>query len=185
MVVKDIVYFDRPGRENTEETLKAARARAEMNGIRQVVVASTYGETGKKALEFFPPSDFNLVVVTISMGFEEEGWVMPKEMREELAKAGAKVLTATHALGDDLNSAFGFPAPNLVAAETLRRFGQGMKVAVEIALMAADAGLLDMDKEVISIAGTDRGADTAIVLRPAYPRKFNQLRISEIIAKPR
>lgn len=184
-MVKNIVYFESPGPQNTEETLKAARARADENGIKQVVVASTYGETGKKAVEIFPPSEFNLVVVTISMGFEKEGWIMPKEAREELIRSGAKVLTATHALGDDVNSAFGFTAPNLVIAETLRKFGQGMKVAVEIVLMAADAGLLEMDKEVVSIAGTDRGADTALVVRPAYTRRFNELRILEIIAKPR
>jgi hypothetical protein len=51
--------------------------------------------------------------------------------------------------------------------------------------MAADAGLLDMSKEVISIAGTGSGADTAIVCKPAYPRTFHQLQILEILAKPR
>jgi hypothetical protein len=60
-----------------------------------------------------------------------------------------------------------------------------MKVAVECILMAADAGLLDMDQEVIGIAGTDRGADTAIVCKPAYPRAFLALEILEVLAKPR
>ena len=69
--------------------------------------------------------------------------------------------------------------------ETLYRFSQGMKVAVEIALMAADAGLIPVDREVIAIAGTGEGADTAIALQPAYSRKFHELKIKEIIAKPR
>jgi len=60
-----------------------------------------------------------------------------------------------------------------------------MKVAVECLLMAADAGLLDMSQEVISIAGTSSGADTAIVCKPAYPRTFLQLEIREVLAKPR
>ena len=60
-----------------------------------------------------------------------------------------------------------------------------MKVAVEITLMAADAGLLDVSEEAIAIAGTDEGADTAIVIKPAYSRKFNELKIREILAKPR
>jgi hypothetical protein len=60
-----------------------------------------------------------------------------------------------------------------------------MKVAVEDLLMAADAGLLDMDREVISIAGTGEGADTAIVCKPAYPRTFFDLEIREVLAKPR
>jgi len=56
---------------------------------------------------------------------------------------------------------------------------------VECVLMAADAGLLDMSQEVIAIAGTDNGADTAIVCRPAYPRTFHELEIREVLAKPR
>ena len=60
-----------------------------------------------------------------------------------------------------------------------------MKVAVECLLMAADAGLLDMDAEVVSVAGTDSGADTAIICKPAYPRTFLGLEIREVLAKPR
>ena len=42
-----------------------------------------------------------------------------------------------------------------------------------------------MDQEVIAIAGTDEGADTAIVCWPAYPRTFHKLEIREVLAKPR
>jgi hypothetical protein len=42
-----------------------------------------------------------------------------------------------------------------------------------------------MSREVIAIAGTGSGADIAIVLQPAYSRKFKELRIREILAKPR
>ncbi len=69
--------------------------------------------------------------------------------------------------------------------DTLYRFGQGMKVCVEIVLMAADAGLIPMDREVMAIAGTAEGTDTCIVVKPAYPRKFYELEIREIVAKPR
>jgi hypothetical protein len=56
---------------------------------------------------------------------------------------------------------------------------------VEIVLMAADAGLIPMDREVVAIAGTDGGADTALVVDPAYPRRMLDLKIKEVIAKPR
>ncbi len=58
------------------------------------------------------------------------------------------------------------------------------QVAVEISHMAADAGLLDMTREVISVAGTGEGTDTAIVIKPSYARKFRELQIKEILAKP-
>ena len=114
---------------------------------------------------------------------------MTPEERAGLAELGVMVVTGIHALGDGVGSAFsdkrGGVAVEEIVRETLYRFSQGMKVAVECLLMAADAGLLDMSREVLSIAGTSNGADTAIVCKPAYPRTFHQLEIREILAKPR
>jgi len=69
--------------------------------------------------------------------------------------------------------------------DSLYRFSVGMKVCVEVVLMAADAGLIPLEDEVIAIGGTGSGADTAVVVKPAYPRTFHELEIREIIAKPR
>jgi len=126
-----------------------------------------------------------IVAVSICAGFEEEGWTMSPEERKALEEMGVTVLTTIHALGDDVNDAFSGDTPNRVVRETLYRFCQGMKVAVEVALMAADAGIIDTSREVISVGGTSEGADTAIVLKPAFPRKFKELEIREILAKPR
>jgi hypothetical protein len=182
---KSILYFETPGKSHTDETLSAARARAEELGIQQIVVASTHGYTAKRAHHIFAGSNIEIIAVPICASFVEEGWIMTPDEHEELRELGIKVLTATHALGDDVSSVFTPVAPNAIVRETLYTFCQGMKVAVEISLMAADAGLLDMLKEVIAIAGTGNGADTAIVLRPAYSRRFQQLQIHEILAKPR
>lgn len=182
---KTILYFEEPGKANTDETLTIARTRAEQLGIRQVIVASTHGYTAKRAKEAFNGLNVEIIAVSISAGFDDEGWTMSDSERNALQKMGIKVLTATHALGDDVNFALGVTAPNAIVRETLYTFCQGMKVAVEIALMVADAGLLDMSREVISVAGTGSGADTAIVLHPTYSRKFQELRIKEILAKPR
>ncbi len=186
---KSVTYFETAGPQNTEETIRLSRERALELGIRDVVVASTHGGTGLKTAEAFKGMDCNVVVVTISEGFKEKGWTMSREERQRLLEKGVKVFTGIHALGDDVNSAFteehGGGAPNAIVTQALYRFCQGMKVCVEIVLMAADAGLIPMDKEVIAIAGTDGGADTAIVAKPAYSRKFIDLRVREIIAKPR
>jgi len=127
--------------------------------------------------------------VTICEGYKSEGWAMSREERATLQAKGIKVLTGIHALGDDVSSAFtekfGGKSFNEIVAQTLYRFCQGMKVCVEIVLMAADAGLISVDGEVIAIAGTGEGADTAIVVKSAYPRKFLDLKVKEVIAKPR
>jgi hypothetical protein len=60
-----------------------------------------------------------------------------------------------------------------------------MKVCVEIVLMAADAGLVSAGEEVAAVAGTDEGADTAVIVRAAYPRTFRELKVREILAMPR
>ena len=52
-------------------------------------------------------------------------------------------------------------------------------------MAAADAGLVRTDEEVISIGGTNTGADTAVVLRPVNVHDFFNLRIKEILCKPR
>jgi hypothetical protein len=62
--------------------------------------------------------------------------------------------------------------------------GEGTKVCVEIALMATDAGLIPVNKDIITVAGTGRGADTALRILPANASKFFDLRIRGVIAKP-
>jgi hypothetical protein len=52
-------------------------------------------------------------------------------------------------------------------------------------LMAADAGLIPFDKNVVAVAGSGRGADTALLIKPANSSRFFDLEIKEVIAKPR
>jgi len=186
---KSITYFEKAGSDNTDETIKLAYERALELKIKDIVIASTHGSTALKVAKTFRDTRFNIVAVTICEGYKSEGWAMSKEERAKLQAKGIKVLTSIHALGDDVNSAFtekfGGKSFNEVVAQTLYRFCQGMKVCVEIVLMAADAGLIPVNGEVIAIAGTGDGADTAIVVKPAYPRKFLDLKINEVIAKPR
>ncbi len=189
VVAKTIMYFEKGGSRNTDETLRLAHKRALELGIRDIVVASSHGGTALKAAKVFDTEKNNIVAVTICEGYRDEGWTMSMDERKKLQEKGIKVLTGTHALGDDVGSAFtekrGGTTVNDAVRETLYRFCQGMKVAVEIVLMAADAGLIPVDREVIAIAGTSEGADTAIIVQPTYPRKFLNLKIKEIIAKPR
>jgi hypothetical protein len=60
-----------------------------------------------------------------------------------------------------------------------------MKVAVETSIMAVEAGLAAEGVEAIAVGGTNEGADTAIVLKPAFARKAKDLRVCEILCKPR
>lgn len=183
---KTILYFDKLGEENTEITLKAVKKRAEELGIKEIIVSSTRGGTALKTLEHF--NDYKVIVVTHSAGFREPGKIeMDDETVQKIKDNGGIVLTTGHAFaGVDraMNRKFSTIGPAEFAAHVLRMFGQGMKVVIETVYMAADAGLLDMDKDVISIAGTGRGCDTAVVVKPAHLNNMFDLYVKEIIAKP-
>lgn len=183
---KMTVYFEKPG-DHTEEVLKLAKKRAEELGIRDIVVASTTGRTGAVASEVF--RGYNLVVVTHQVGYKDPGThELLEEYRREIEKNGARILTCTHAfLGVEraIRKAMNTAYPAEIMAQTLRMFGQGTKVAVEIAAMAADAGMVPHDRDVIAMAGTGKGLDTALVLKPDNTLRIFEVFVREIIAKPR
>lgn len=186
-IVIPVVYFEQPGPQNTDHTLEAARQRAEALGVRTILVASTTGETGVKAVEAF--RGYDVVVVTHSTGMHAPNVqeLLP-EHRAVIEAAGGHVLTCQHAFGG-VNRAVRRKLKTYLTDEiiayTLRTFGEGVKVCLEIALMAADAGLVRVDQPAIAIAGTGRGADTALLLIPANAQDFFDLRVMEVIAKPR
>ena len=112
---------------------------------------------------------------------------MKPELEKKIIEVGARILTCTHALAGverGMRKRFGIRGPVELIAEALRLFGEGMKVCVEIAVMAADAGLIPVDRNVVCVAGTGHGADTAIVVKPAHSSNFFDLKIVEIIAMP-
>ena len=181
-----IVYFQSPGRGNTERTLQIAKEHAEESGIRQIVVASTTGDTGRRAAEVF--KGYHLVVVTHSTGFKESNTQqLTEENREAILAQGAHLLTCQHAFGGvnrAIRTQLNTYQVDEIIAYTLRIFGEGMKVACEITLMASDAGWIRTGEPVLAIAGTGNGADTAVILRPANAQDFFDLRINEILCKP-
>ncbi len=186
-IISQTVYFDKIGKQNTDRTLELAKARADQLGIRTMLVASTRGDVGCKAAQLF--QGYKVVVVTHEEGFRRpDHQELTDENRAAIEAAGAKVLTATHAFGS-IGRAVRLQLETYqvdeIIAYALRTSCAGMKVTCEIAVMAADAGLVRTDEEAIVIAGTHRGADTAVVLLPAHTTDFFSLRILEVICKPR
>ncbi len=163
------------------------KKRAEAIGIKTILVATTSGATGLRAADAF--KGYNVVVVTHSHGFREKdkAELLP-EYREKIVAVGGKILTTTHAFGGvgrAVRNKFNTYQIDELIANTLRIFGQGTKVAVEIALMAADSGLISVQEDVISIGGTGNGADTALVLQAANVNSFFEVKVREVITKPR
>jgi len=188
----EITYFEKPGRVNTEAAISCARKRALELGLKTLVVASTTGRTGVMAAEALADTDIEVVVVAEHFGFSEEGkWLMDAANLDRLRSLNVKVMTQSHVLSGverSISRVLGGTSRVEAIAEAFRRIvGVGVKVCIEATIMAADSGYIPCgpDIEVVVIAGTGGGADTALVVRPAHMNNFFDLEIREVICMPR
>lgn len=196
------VYFEKPGKEHTEETLRIALEAAKERGIDTVLISSTTGYSALEALKVFKDSGLKIIIVTHQTGYRAPGvQLMPPETREKLEETGMIVYTGTDVLtgGVEVGMSRQRPAktspldgrlPSIVppittvVAHTLRLFSQGVKVCPEIVMMSADAGLIPLDKKVVSVAGSHAGSDTAMVITPSTSNRIRDMKLHEIIVKP-
>lgn len=181
------MHYEKSGIEHTEETIEFALKYAEENGMQHIVIASTTGYSAEKMLGKYKKGVHKIVVVTHNTGFKEEGvQTFPDDLRKKLTDSGIKVHTGTmvlRSLGTAIRELTGYSEQELIA-NTLRMFSQGVKVCVEIVAMAADSGLIPFS-DVIAIAGTGKGADTACLIRANSSNKFFKIKVKEIIIKPK
>ncbi|MEQ8153926.1 MAG: pyruvate kinase alpha/beta domain-containing protein [Clostridiaceae bacterium] len=179
------MYFNKPGLENTQETINLVLKTARERGIKNIVVASN---TGYSAQLLKNNPDLNITCVTHAYGYPISGEnEMSDDIRKDFEENGIKVLSTTHVLSGAeraLSKKFGGISPVEIMAYALRMFGQGLKVCVEVSVMAADSGFIPYLEPIIAIGGTGRGADTAIIISAAHASNILDTKIHEIICKP-
>jgi hypothetical protein len=201
-IERKVTYWEKPGKENTITTLKIALEAAKERDINIVLISSTTGYTAEKAVELFKDSGLKLVVVTHATGYSEKGLQkMPDETRTKLREAGCNVVTCTDVLTGAVSAGIGrqrpaitdpqegrlpwiVPPPNIIVANTLRLFSQGVKVCSEIVMMAVDCNAVPSGKKVVAVAGSHAGADTAMVIEAAESSRIRDLKLHEILCKP-
>ena len=189
LVKREVDYFEDFGSQNTGQTIEAAKNVALNLALEYVVVATATGSTGVKTAEAFNGTSVKVVVVTEYAGMAE----FKEENRRKLKEMNAKVITSTHSFlspAESISKLYtGYCSENTIIKDVLRRFSQGMKVAPEIVMMATDAGVIPPSQDVVSIAGTGRGADTAVVVKSCHSDDFfdkeKGMEFREIIAMPR
>ena len=181
------MYFEKEGKENTEQVAALVADYVTKHGIKYVVVASVSGNTADIFLKAVTGA--KIVVVTHVVGSIKKGVdMMGHEKRADLLQKGAGIVTAAHALSGverGISSQFGGTYPVEIMAHTLRMFGAGVKVGVECATMALDNGAIPYEEDVIAVGGSRGGADAAILVRPGYSSAIFETKIKEIICKPR
>ena len=195
MVKRLVYYFDEPGEGNTDLVIEAVSQRLEAGGIKTVIVASTSGETAAK---FARSLSGKVELVCVSEAPYRREWgerwpCLKQRFRRELQRLGVAVIDkAPYVFHNSVleTAPWSGAFPERLVRETLYCFGQGMKVAVEVALIGVSCGYVTPYEDVIAVGGSGGGADTAIVLRATYPACLfdkdpgKRLEIKEIIAMP-
>ena len=178
---KRITYFEDVGADNTETAFSLARERLKDSAIKKLVLASTTGATAERAAEFFRDEGVKLIVVPHQFDFKRDVNLFPQDLARKLREMGHEVHFATMLFHtDDFYGA----ASAALMANLLRCFCQGVKVCFEIVVMATDGGLVASGEQVMAIAGTGRGSDTALVMQAASSQHMKRLRVDEILCKP-
>ena len=201
-IERKVTYWEKSGKEHSEATLKIALDAAKERDIETVLISSTTGYTAELAVPIFKDSGLKVVIVTHATGYREKGVQMMKdETRKSLKEAGFKVVTCTDVLTGAVGAGVGrqrpvktdpqagrlpwiTPPPNVIVANTLRMFCQGVKVCPEIAMMAVDCNAIPSGAKVVAVAGSHAGADTAMVLDASESSRIRDMRLHEILCKP-
>jgi len=110
-----------------------------------------------------------------------------QRVKRYLESQGAVIVQGTRPFGGIGRAlSWGAAVPATFVDKTLELFSSGTKIAVEVAIMAADAGVLKAGEEAVTLGGTYKGLDTALVVKTAYSyNAFAEFEVLEIIAKPR
>ncbi|MFX1418804.1 MAG: hypothetical protein ACFE9N_07790 [Promethearchaeota archaeon] len=187
----EVTYFEKGGPQNTYKALEIAKKYADQLNIKDIIIASTTGKTASNALELFNPKKYNIVIITHSYYFDgiQNRQEFPEDLMENLRDQGLKVFSATHSMAGierSMRKSLNQWLPIEILAKYLRsNFSQGVKVCMEIASMAVDAGLItDLEKDIICLGGTGHGADTVCLIKPMPTSLFDQLRVKALLAKP-
>lgn len=189
MARKFITYFDKEGEDYTDELILAVKDKLDISeNIKRVLIASSSGESALK-LHAAIGDEVEIINVTHHMGFSGPNESdISDEMVQKLENVGIKTYFGCHAFSGaarGVTNKYGGYSPLDVVADTLRMFSHGIKVAGEISIMAADAGLVPVGEEIIAIGGRGHGIDTAVILTPVNAKNLFDLKFHEIIAMPR
>ena len=160
-----MTYFAVAGKENVDKTLELTKMVAEEHGIKNVIVASITGFTAEKAFEVFKDMNVTLTLV----GTERNRF--SNNIQKKMEEKGHHVCFSREVSYD---------YPDLVK-NAFRRFSAGVKVAVEIAMIAAQKGFISTEEDVVCVGKWD----TSLIIKPATSDNFPELKVRELICMPR
>jgi len=184
MIKRETIYYEDGGVQHMEATLNAVLDAAKELGIKTVIVASTSGDTGAKAAQLFKDSDIKLIVVGHQTGFPAAGVQQFRpENRDRIEALGGVVNLGTDVLTNSIRrrQRLGHSPMSIITQSLI---AMKVKVNAEIVAKACDAGLVHPGEHVVSVAGSHRGADTAVSFHAADSPNILDLKPQYVIAMP-
>jgi hypothetical protein len=189
MIFRQIALFEKTGELNTPDCVDILMKAVSLGISKHVVVASTTGRNAEAFFNALKGADINLVIVTHSANFKEENHdEFDAGLRQMLKENKVPVYTGTiltHSIEKSIMENFGGNTTGMIIAGTLRRFGEGAKVCIEIVMEACDGGLIPEGIDVLAVAGTGHGSDTVMLIKSRPSKRFLDLEVLEILAMPR
>jgi len=188
---RDTFYFNVHGEVNTRKTVELAYERATLLDLDKVVVASETGLSAIEVLQVF--KDMEVIVVSSAAGTSVEGTTIgdlrigipDEDMHRQLLDGGAKVIRGTDPFWN-LSAHSQLVDTGKLGMMFLKTLSSGLHVCMTAVLEATDAGYLAAGEEVVALAGSWVGLDTAIVAKAANSiRFFEGFEVLELICKPR
>ncbi len=177
------IYFSQPGKLNTQRTLQLVAQRADQLNIKTILVATTSGETAVQAAKMLP--DKRLIAVSHAAGWQRKHPGIDPGKPRRLEAAGVTILPAA-ALG-------GVTAPcanSLAALKAMRSLPTPCASSSKaeghrrIAIMAADAGLVDGKKPGHHCGWYRSGRRPGRSSSSSETYNFFDIRVWETICRP-
>jgi uncharacterized protein len=200
-------FFEEPGEQNTDNVIDAITGRAKEGGIEAVVVASVSGRMATRVADTFRRQKMRTKVVCVSgpPSWKKDApqYKFPLISEKERKRLESLQVAIVNQVNEPFKPivfrdwwkkktlAIPNPESDLFWMTLICVGGHGFRTAVEVVFMAVEAGEVQPGQRVIGTAGTDRGLDSAIVLKASifdeavgrYPSK--RLKVEEILAMPK
>jgi hypothetical protein len=177
--------------EPSRDVLARAKELAAEFAVKNIVVASTTGRSARDVLDALGEG-FNVVAVGIA---PEVARVRDVEaISKDLRSRGAKYVVGVPILSHPISGLEEVTGPVTsdpvrLIQHVLRIFGEGAKVCIEVAMMAADRDAIPLDEDCLAIARPPERSNcphTAMVLHPVKSHDFfsKALRVKALALVP-
>lgn len=189
-----IEYFFHEGKENLDECLRISFETAVRRNVTNIIIFTAVGEGPKIAVEKYvsQPEYQNIKIIAVTFphgqkfkGYEDkpEATQICAEYREFFKAHNVPIVRAHPPFNPIHPHSEGHSAPGLdltLIGNTLNIFCGSMTLCIQAALMACDAGEVELGEHVIAMT-----SDTAILARVAPTERFMaDFIVREILCKP-